>query len=74
MSTRDMDLVGLECPEPTMKIGVAAAEMDDGDMIVATADCEMFPDDVTDWCDQTGATLVSLVETEPGVHEAEIQL
>lgn len=74
MSSRDMDLTGLECPEPTMKIGVAASEMDDGDMIVARADCETFTDDVKDWCDRTGATLVSLVETDPGVHEAEIQL
>ncbi|AFZ74000.1 sulfurtransferase TusA family protein [Natronobacterium gregoryi] len=74
MTTHEMDLRGLDCPQPTLEIGVKASELDDGEVIVAEADCSTFPDDVRDWCEKTDSTLISLVEPEPGVYEAEIQL
>ncbi|MFB6180679.1 MAG: sulfurtransferase TusA family protein [Candidatus Nanohalobium sp.] len=73
MSEVEMDLKGLECPEPTLKIGVKAEELEEGDTIIAHADCDTFESDVNDWCDRQGATLVSLTE-EDGVMTAEIQL
>ncbi|MFB6199656.1 MAG: sulfurtransferase TusA family protein [Candidatus Nanohaloarchaea archaeon] len=74
MTEKELDLTGLECPEPTLKIGVAAEELEEGDTIIAEADCDTFPDDVEDWCDRQDATLVSFTDEGDGVNRAEIQL
>lgn len=74
MTTKEMDLKGLECPEPALKVGVAAEEMEEGDTIIAVADCPSFPDDIKEWCERMDKDLVSMTQPEEGVNRAEIQL
>jgi tRNA 2-thiouridine synthesizing protein A len=67
-----LDTLGLKCPQPILKIAVKAKEMNAGDILEVTADCESFPKDIQAWCGKTGKTLL-FCTTEGGVHKAQIQ-
>ncbi len=67
-----MDLTGLKCPEPIMKIATKAKSIKKGEMVEIIADCQSFPDDIKAWCDRTGRTLLFCID-EGGKHKAQIQ-
>ncbi len=65
MATEFMDLCGLKCPQPILKIGVKAPQLKKGDLIEAVADCHMFEQDVRKWCTRLKKNLL-WVRQEPG--------
>jgi len=73
MAKEVMDLKGLVCPQPIMKISLKAQKMNPGDSIEAYANCHTFPDDVKSWCARMGKVLV-YCNNEGGVWHVEIQL
>lgn len=72
MATYTLDTLGLKCPQPVLKVAVKAKELQPGDMLEVTADCESFPKDIVAWCEKTGKTLL-FCNTEGGKHTAQIQ-
>ena len=72
MATQTLDAMGLKCPQPILKVAVKAKELQSGDMLEVTADCESFPKDIEAWCQKTGRTLL-FCSTEGEKHTAQIQ-
>jgi tRNA 2-thiouridine synthesizing protein A len=72
MANYTLDTLGLKCPQPVLKVAVKAKELQPGDMLEVTADCESFPKDIEAWCQKTGKTLL-FCNTEGSKHTAQIQ-
>jgi TusA-related sulfurtransferase len=64
-ATRLLDARGLRCPQPTLKIAVAATQLQPGDELEVIADCASFETDLRDFCRRSGRLLVWLRD-EPG--------
>ena len=52
MATLSIDCCGLRCPQPIMKIAVAAPELNPGDVLEVSADCPTFEKDIRLWCER----------------------
>ncbi len=50
MAIHKMDLTGLKCPQPAMKIASVIMSLKAGDIIEADADCSTFEADVRGVC------------------------
>lgn len=72
MAIHTLDVLGLKCPQPVLKVAVKAKEIAPGDTLEVLADCESFPKDIEAWCSKTGKTLLFCVD-EGGKHKAQIQ-
>lgn len=60
MSFETMDMLGIKCPQPVLKIAVKAPEMKPGDILEVLGDCPTFEKDVRVWCDRLGKVLLSV--------------
>lgn len=58
-----MDLKGLKCPQPVLKVAIKARTLAEGTTLEVHADCESFPVDVEKWCTDSGKVLVSCVSS-----------
>ena len=58
MATKVLDVKGLKCPQPSLKMLSEARTMAKGDIIEVVADCPTFEQDVRKWCDQTKRSLL----------------
>jgi len=58
MAVITLDAKGLKCPQPTLKITVAALKAKPGDTLEVTGDCPTFDKDVRDWCVKSKKTLL----------------
>ena len=68
-----MDLTGLKCPQPILKVAVKAKEIPAGEMVEIIADCPSFPKDIEAWCQKTGRTLLFCMDEGGGKYRAQIQ-
>jgi len=73
MATQTLDLLGLKCPQPVLKIAAMAKELPAGETVEILADCESFPKDIEAWCTKTGKTLMFCVDEGGGKFKAQIQ-
>ncbi len=62
MGFEKMDMLGIKCPQPVLKIAVKAPEMKPGDILEVLGDCPTFEKDVRAWCDRLGKVLLSIVD------------
>jgi len=58
MAIKNLDLKGLACPQPQLKMTVEALSMKPGDIIEAVADCPTFESDVRSWCQRSKKALL----------------
>lgn len=72
MATHDLDFKGLACPQPVLKLQLAAMKFQAGDTVNVQADCSTFQDDLTAWCSKTGKILVSC-SRDGNVWKAQVQ-
>lgn len=63
MEVMVLDTLGLNCPQPVLKIAVKAPDMKAGQILEVLGDCPTFEKDVRTWCERLGKTLLA-VETE----------
>ena len=54
----EMDLTGLRCPHPVMRIAAASTVMKAGDSLLATGDCPTFEDDLKKWAARSKRTAI----------------
>jgi len=73
MALHTLDVLGLKCPQPILKLAVMAKEIPAGDTVEVLADCESFPKDIVGWCEKTKKTLLFCVDEGGGKHKAQIQ-
>ena len=57
-----MDLKGLKCPQPVLKVAIKAKTIGAGTTVEVHADCDSFPQDIEKWCNDSGKVLVSCVD------------
>jgi len=74
MKQEFMDLRGLKCPQPIIKLGARAPSMTKGDVIEAVADCHTFENDVRKWCERLGKTLLWVKMEDEKTFRVQIQL
>jgi len=60
MATTKLNLTGLKCPQPAMKIASIIMSLKPGDMIEADADCSTFEDDIRGVCARWKKTILSV--------------
>ncbi len=60
MEIHMLDTLGLNCPQPILKIAVKAPDMKSGQILEVLGDCPTFEKDVRTWCDRLGKTLLSV--------------
>lgn len=72
MTVEILDMVGMKCPQPVLKIAVKAPEMNPGDILEVIGDCPTFERDVRVWCQRLKKTFLSI--QEEGANRKRIQI
>ena len=65
METHTLDTLGLNCPQPVLKIALKAPEMKAGEILEVLGDCATFEQDVRNWCDRLGKIVMAVKEDGP---------
>ena len=60
-----LDLTGLRCPIPIVRLAQNIDKLEPGDEILVTSTDPAFPMDVAAWCRQTGHELLEIHEQPP---------
>ena len=63
MAKTTLDLKGMSCPMPIMKVAAAVKKGASGDVFEAVCDDAGFEPDVQAWCKETGNTLDNLTKS-----------
>ena len=58
--TQTIDLRGLQCPSPIVRLNDEINDFEQGDDFFAVADDRAFEMDIAAWCEMTGNELLSL--------------
>ncbi len=74
MATHTLDLLGLKCPQPTLKMTVAINKMQKGDILEAVADCPTFTDDLKSWSQRMRKTILWVRDEGNGRHRCQVQI
>jgi tRNA 2-thiouridine synthesizing protein A len=74
MATVKMDLTGLKCPQPAMKMASQMIVLKPGDVIEAIADCDTFENDVRGVCKRRNSTLLAIRDLGGGKKMAQVQI
>ena len=74
MAMKKMDLKGLPCPQPRLKMTVEAIGMKPGDIIEAVADCPTFEADVKEWCQKSKKALIWFKIESDGAKRCQVRL
>lgn len=73
MAVHSLNVLGLKCPQPVLKLATMAKTIPAGDTVEVLADCESFPKDVVAWCSKMRKTLLFCVDEGGGKYKAQIQ-
>jgi len=66
MAVEILDMVGMKCPQPVLKIAVKAPEMNPDDILEVVGDCPTFERDVRVWCQRLNKTCLSVQDEGNG--------
>ena len=58
MTVEVLDMLGMKCPQPVLKIAVKAPDMKPGDILEVLGDCPTFERDVRVWCERLNKVLL----------------
>jgi tRNA 2-thiouridine synthesizing protein A len=58
MPIEKLDVRGLKCPQPVLKIAAKSPIMKKGDVLEVMADCPTFEQDVKAWCERVKKPLL----------------
>ena len=72
MAIEILDMVGMKCPQPVLKIAVRAPDMNAGDILEVIGDCPTFERDVRVWCQRLKKTFLSI--KDEGNNKKRIQI
>lgn len=73
--TTVLDLKGLKCPMPTLKMTTAArTSFKEGDILEVIADCPTFENDLKIWCHRMKKVLLWVRDEGNGVKRCQVQI
>jgi tRNA 2-thiouridine synthesizing protein A len=72
MSIETLDMVGMKCPQPILKIAVKAPGINTGDILEVVGDCPTFERDVRVWCQRLKKTFLSIKDEGNGKKRIQI--
>jgi len=58
MAIEVLDMLGMKCPQPVLKIAVRAPDMNPDEILEVLGDCPTFERDVRVWCERLGKTFL----------------
>ncbi len=64
MASEVLDLRGLKCPQPTLKMTLKVIKMNKGDVLEVLADCETFETDLKSWSQRSKKTVLWVKDEE----------
>jgi tRNA 2-thiouridine synthesizing protein A len=67
-----LDMLGMRCPQPVLKVAVKAPEMMPGDILEVLGDCPTFERDLRVWCQRLGKIFLSI--RDEGNNKKRIQI
>ena len=73
MAIQALDCTGLKCPQPTLKVTVAATKLKPGDLLEVVADCATFEKDIRDWCSRSKKSLMWVKDEGGGKKKVQIR-
>lgn len=73
MANHKLDLKGLRCPQPVLKMTALVPKMQPGDMLEVMADCPTFESDVRKWAERLKKPILSLEKGEGSVVTVQVQ-
>ena len=73
MALEVLDMVGMKCPQPVLKIAVKAPDMNHGDILEVVGDCPTFEKDVRVWCERLGKIFLAIKDEGHGKKRIQIQ-
>jgi tRNA 2-thiouridine synthesizing protein A len=73
MAKAILDMLGMKCPQPVLKIAVKAPDMKPGDILEVLGDCPTFERDVRVWCERLGKLFLSIQDEGGGRKRIQIQ-
>lgn len=73
MAIEILDMLGMKCPQPVLKIAVKAPDMNADDILEALGDCPTFERDVRVWCERLGKTFLSIRDEGSGRKRIQIR-
>ena len=73
MAVEVLDMIGMKCPQPVLKIAVRAPDMNPGDILEVLGDCPTFERDVRKWCERLGKVFLSIMDEGNGKKRIQIQ-
>lgn len=73
MAVEILDMEGMKCPQPVLKIAVKAPDMNPGDILEVIGDCPTFERDVRVWCQRLQKTFLSIQDEGNGKKRIQIQ-
>ena len=56
MTVKQLDALGIKCPQPVLKIAAMLPDMKAGEILEVVADCPTFEKDVRNWCQRLKKT------------------
>ena len=59
MPVKKLDVTGMKCPQPLLKIAAFAPSLSSGDILEVTGDCDTFENDVKKWAKRMEKTILS---------------
>jgi tRNA 2-thiouridine synthesizing protein A len=73
MAVEILDMLGMKCPQPVLKIAVKAPQMNSGDILEVVGDCPTFERDVRVWCQRMNKIFLSIRDEQAGEKRIQIQ-
>ncbi|MBT3259593.1 MAG: sulfurtransferase TusA family protein [Deltaproteobacteria bacterium] len=73
MDIEILDMLGMKCPQPVLKIAVKAPDMNADDILEVLGDCPTFERDVRVWCERLGKTFLSIRDEGSGRKRIQIR-
>ncbi|MBI4861880.1 MAG: sulfurtransferase TusA family protein [Candidatus Riflebacteria bacterium] len=67
MATKVLNCLGLQCPQPILKMSTSVAELRPGDILQVSGDCPTFEDDVRKWVTRMKKTLLAVNRKDSAV-------
>jgi len=72
MAIEVLDMLGMKCPQPILKIAVKAPDINPGDILEVLGDCPTFEKDVRVWCERLGKIFLAI--KDEGNNKKRIQI
>lgn len=73
MEVEILDVLGMPCPQPMLKVTLKAFDMKKGDILEVIGDCSTFEEDLRKWAQRAKKVILSVVDEGSGKKKIQIQ-